>query len=416
MGLPALSPTMEKGNLIKWTKAEGDAIAPGDIIAEIETDKAVMELEAQDEAVLAKILVAEGTNDIRVGQPIAVTVADADDVAAFADFDAESLQRSAAPAASPARSADDDNDDEQAGEAAGEQPPAAERASSAPAGGRALPAGFAPLGLPALSPTMEQGNLVAWRKAVGDTIAPGDIIAEIETDKAVMEFEAQEDGVLAQILVPEGTSGVKVGDPIAIITEDEDADLSQVKDFTADDLRSAGDSGEPAASKKAAPEAKAPPKKEQPKQSQPKQSQPSPAQHAPAADGERVNASPYARRILREAGVTPQQLGGGSGPRNRIVARDLEGKDLQQLTARSAAPAATQSGEKASSKSQMSSGKCPVSACIDVAKLTSSSLSSFLFSSSSYLSLSFPQAPSNLANCRTRRFRTRTCAASLRSG
>src|SRR5476651_189499 len=83
--MPALSPTMEKGNLSKWLKKEGDPVKPGDVIAEIETDKATMEVEAVDEGTLGKILVPEGTNDVAVNTPIATILAEGEDASALKD-------------------------------------------------------------------------------------------------------------------------------------------------------------------------------------------------------------------------------------------------------------------------------------------------------------------------------------------
>ncbi|CAM9358662.1 unnamed protein product [Choristocarpus tenellus] len=91
VGMPALSPTMTHGGIGKWLKAEGDEIAPGDLICQLETDKATMDFEAQDDSFLAKILLAEGTQNVTVGTPICVTVDDAESVSAFKDFVAESV-------------------------------------------------------------------------------------------------------------------------------------------------------------------------------------------------------------------------------------------------------------------------------------------------------------------------------------
>src|SRR5499433_2689878 len=99
--MPALSPTMEKGNLAKWLKKEGDKIAPGDVIAEIETDKATMEVEAADEGVLAKIVVPEGTADVPVNELIAVLAGEGEDVKAAASA-AKSAAAAPAPAPKPA--------------------------------------------------------------------------------------------------------------------------------------------------------------------------------------------------------------------------------------------------------------------------------------------------------------------------
>src|SRR5438034_7915241 len=99
--MPALSPTMEKGNLAKWLKKEGDAVKSGDVIAEIETDKATMEVEAVDEGTLGKILVPEGTNDVAVNTPIAVILAEGEDAAALGDGGAPARQQQSAEAATP---------------------------------------------------------------------------------------------------------------------------------------------------------------------------------------------------------------------------------------------------------------------------------------------------------------------------
>src|SRR5436853_3961930 len=99
--MPALSPTMEKGNLAKWLKKEGEAVKPGDVIAEIETDKATMEVEAIDEGTLGKILVPEGTNDVAVNTPIAMILAEGEDAGAVKEGAAAGKPKQAAPAAPP---------------------------------------------------------------------------------------------------------------------------------------------------------------------------------------------------------------------------------------------------------------------------------------------------------------------------
>ncbi len=163
--------------------------------------------------------------------------------------------------------------------------------------------------MPALSPTMEEGTLAKWLVKEGDSVQSGDLLAEIETDKATMEFEAVDDGVIGKILVPEGTEGVKVNTPIAILLEEgEDADTSiEVAPAT-----EPGDKAAPAGG----PEAPAP--------SAPT-SAPAPA--APAgtrvsANGGRIFASPLARRIAAEKGIDLAAIS-GSGPRGRIVKADV---------------------------------------------------------------------------------------------
>ena len=161
--------------------------------------------------------------------------------------------------------------------------------------------------MPALSPTMEEGTLAKWLVKEGDTVSSGDLIAEIETDKATMEFEAVDEGVVGKILVAEGTEGVKVNTPIAVMLEDgESADVI-------------GEASAPAPTA-AAPAAAA-----------------APAPAAPAAsDGSRVFASPLARRIAADKGLDLSIIK-GSGPRGRIVKADVENATTQPAAA---APAA----------------------------------------------------------------------------
>ena len=153
--------------------------------------------------------------------------------------------------------------------------------------------------MPALSPTMEEGTLAKWLVKEGDTVKAGDLMAEIETDKATMEFEAVDEGVIAKIVVAEGTDGVKVGTVIAVL---------------------AGE-GEDAASV-SAPKAEAP-KAGAPKAEAAPAAAPAPAPAAaPKADGDRVKASPLARRIAAEKGVDLSGVS-GSGPNGRIVKADV---------------------------------------------------------------------------------------------
>ncbi|PTQ08196.1 pyruvate dehydrogenase complex dihydrolipoamide acetyltransferase [Sphingomonas oleivorans] len=171
--------------------------------------------------------------------------------------------------------------------------------------------------MPALSPTMEEGTLARWLVKEGDVVSSGDILAEIETDKATMEFEAIDEGTVRKIVVPEGTDGVKVGTVIAlIIGEDEDASAAPVE----------------IAAPKAAPtpEAKAEPAPAAPV--------PAPAASKPAAKNGRVNASPLARRLAEQQGIDLATLA-GSGPNGRIVKADLAGAKPAAPLARAEAPA-----------------------------------------------------------------------------
>ncbi|MGO8908622.1 MAG: pyruvate dehydrogenase complex dihydrolipoamide acetyltransferase [Bradyrhizobium sp.] len=197
--------------------------------------------------------------------------------------------------------------------------------------------------MPALSPTMEKGNLAKWLKKEGDKVKSGDVIAEIETDKATMEVEAVDEGTIAKILIPEGTQDVAVNDVIAVLAGD------------GEDVKSAG-AGAASAPPKAAPAAPAPaaapPAAPPPPSAAAAAKAPAPAAASPAPQATsvpqvnghaRTFSSPLARRLAREAGIELARIN-GSGPHGRVIARDVEearsGKGLK-------APAAAPTGAPA---------------------------------------------------------------------
>ncbi|RWX75587.1 pyruvate dehydrogenase complex dihydrolipoamide acetyltransferase [Neorhizobium lilium] len=169
--------------------------------------------------------------------------------------------------------------------------------------------------MPALSPTMEEGNLSKWLVKEGDTVKSGDVLAEIETDKATMEVEAVDEGVVAKLVVPAGTEGVKVNALIAILAAD------------GEDVAAAAAGGD-AAPKAEAPKAEAAPSA---KASEPApqaaapvaDKAPAPSTPAPSADGKRVFSSPLARRLAKEAGLDLAAVS-GSGPHGRVIKADVE--------------------------------------------------------------------------------------------
>ena len=176
--------------------------------------------------------------------------------------------------------------------------------------------------MPALSPTMEKGNLARWLKKEGDKIKSGDVIAEIETDKATMEYEAVDEGTLAKIVVPEGTQDVAVNSVIAVLAGE------------GEDVKAAASAAKAAPAK--APEKKAEaapakqPRQETPRVAAPPVQKPSPvtapkaaAETPLVAHGNRVFSSPLARRLAKEAGIDLGRIQ-GSGPHGRIVARDID--------------------------------------------------------------------------------------------
>jgi pyruvate dehydrogenase E2 component (dihydrolipoamide acetyltransferase) len=192
--------------------------------------------------------------------------------------------------------------------------------------------------MPALSPTMEEGKLSKWLVKEGDTVKSGTILAEIETDKATMEFEAVDEGTIGKILVPEGSEGVKVNAPIAVLLEEGEKPGAAVDIGTAmKDIK--------AAVTAEAPKAEAPPGAGGAKKIETVEAPKAAAAPAPKAssDGARVFASPLAKRIAADKGVDIAGLT-GTGPRGRIVKSDVENAKPGAAKPAAGAPAATGGG------------------------------------------------------------------------
>ncbi|XP_043481795.1 dihydrolipoyllysine-residue acetyltransferase component of pyruvate dehydrogenase complex-like [Leptopilina heterotoma] len=316
--MPSLSPTMETGTIVKWMKKEGDPIAPGDALADIQTDKAVITMEFDDESIFAKIIVKEGVKDIKVGDLIALVV-DADE-----DWKSVEMPDSASSSASA--------------------PSTAPAATSAPVEAAEPPPGQQNVAMPALSPTMTSGTIVKWLKQEGDGIEPGDAIAEIQTDKAVMTFEMDEEGVIAKFLVPEGAQA-EVGQLIAIVVE-KGMDLKSVVVPVVTKPAAAG----------ASPAAKAP--------------APEKATSAPAASSPSSKPPPSGqvyglavKRLLEEYGLSSGSVKGTGRP-NRLLKSDvltfIQSNNVQKLTLKSgteSTPGATKTAESfVSTRTRRSTG------------------------------------------------------------
>ncbi|MEF3046624.1 pyruvate dehydrogenase complex dihydrolipoamide acetyltransferase [Pseudotabrizicola sp. L79] len=185
--------------------------------------------------------------------------------------------------------------------------------------------------MPALSPTMEEGTLAKWLVKEGDEVKSGQILAEIETDKATMEFEAVDEGIIGKILIAEGSAGVKVNTPIAVLLEDgEEMGATPAP-------KAAAAPAAPAAPATAAPAAATPA-----------------APAATTATGTRVFASPLARRIAKDKGIDLTKVS-GTGPHGRIVRADVEGLSATPASAPAAAPAPAATAP-ASAKAAVASG------------------------------------------------------------
>ena len=292
INMPRLSDTMEEGTVASWLKQVGDKIEEGDILAEIETDKATMEFESFHEGTLLHIGVQAGET-APVDVLLAIIGEEGEDVSALLNADA------------PA-----------------EEVKAEAETTTAPAEAAAIPEGVEIINMPRLSDTMEEGTVASWLKQVGDAVEEGDILAEIETDKATMEFESFFSGVLLHI-------GIQVGETAAVdtllaIIGPEGTDVAAILAAPA------------AAPKAAAPEpapVTAPVQTEIPVETTAVAAAVAPPVAVTTSSG-RIMASPLAKKIAKEKGID-LNLVTGTGESGRIVKRDVE-----QFTP-AAAPAAS---------------------------------------------------------------------------
>ena len=281
--MPRLSDTMEEGTVAKWLKKVGDKIEEGDILAEIETDKATMEFESFHEGTLLHIGIQEGD-----GAPVDAMLA----IIGDKGEDISGLLQGNASADTPGASAPS--------EAAGK--PAPEPAGPVKGNAAAIPEGVEVVTMPRLSDTMEEGTVASWIKKVGDRVEEGDILAEIETDKATMEFESFYSGTLLHIGIQEGGSAPV--DALLAIIGPEGTDISAIL--------SAGTSPAEPGPSETAPAAEPEPVAG---------SAAAPA--TPAGSEGRIFVSPLARKMAEEKGIDLSEVS-GSGDQGRIIKRDIE--------------------------------------------------------------------------------------------
>jgi pyruvate dehydrogenase E2 component (dihydrolipoamide acetyltransferase) len=308
INMPRLSDTMTEGTVATWLKKVGDKVSEGDMLAEIETDKATMEFESFNEGTLLYIGIQAGET-APIDSLLAIIGDEGEDISAL-------IAGNAAPA--PAK-----EETPVATEVKKEE--TATTAAATTATTAALPAGVIVVTMPRLSDTMTEGTVATWLKKVGDKVSEGDMLAEIETDKATMEFESFNEGTLLYIGIQEGQSAPI--DSLLAIIGPEGTDISGI----AENYTKGG----------AAPTAAV--ATEEAKSAPAVQAAPI-VQEAPA-DGQRVLASPLAKKIASEKGIQLTQVK-GSGENGRITKSDVENFTPQAAaaapTTASAAPAKTE--------------------------------------------------------------------------
>ncbi|AKK74069.1 pyruvate dehydrogenase [Chryseobacterium gallinarum] len=298
--MPRLSDTMTEGKVAKWHKKVGDKVKEGDILAEIETDKAVQDFESEVEGTLLYVGVEEGG------------AAAVDSVLAIIGNEGEDISGLTGGAAAPAAASEEKKSEEQPKTEA----PATESATAE------VPAGVEVITMPRLSDTMTEGKVAKWHKNVGDTVKEGDLLAEIETDKAVQDFESEFNGVLLKQGVEEG--GAAPVDAVLAIIGPEGTDVSAVGA-----PKAASQASEKPAEQKA--EAKT-------------EEKAAPAANTSSSD--RIAISPLAKKMAQDKGVDINSVQ-GSGENGRIVKKDIENYQPSQAKPAASAPAASAAAQVA---------------------------------------------------------------------
>ncbi|AZB16626.1 biotin/lipoyl-binding protein [Chryseobacterium indologenes] len=298
--MPRLSDTMTEGKVAKWHKKVGDKVKEGDILAEIETDKAVQDFESEVEGTLLYVGVEEGAAAV------------VDSVLAIIGKEGEDISGLTGGAAASTTDSEEKKSEEQ---------PKAEAQVAADPAAAEVPAGVEVITMPRLSDTMTEGKVAKWHKNVGDTVKEGDLLAEIETDKAVQDFESEFNGVLLKQGVAEGDAAPV--DSVLAIIGPEGTDVSAVGA-----PKAAAQTSEKPAEQKA--EAKT-------------EEKAAPAANSSSSD--RVAISPLAKKMAQDKGVDINTVQ-GSGENGRIVKKDIENYQPAAQSAASA-PAASAAAQVA---------------------------------------------------------------------
>lgn len=291
--MPRLSDTMTEGKVAKWHKKVGDKVKEGDILAEIETDKAVQDFESEVEGTLLYVGVEEGS------------AAAVDLVLAIIGNEGEDISGLTGGAAAPSAASEDKK----------EEPKTESNTTATEETSAEVPAGVEVITMPRLSDTMTEGKVAKWHKNVGDTVKEGDLLAEIETDKAVQDFESEFNGILLKQGVEEG--GAAPVDTVLAIIGPEGTDVSAV----------------------GAPKAAAKPTDQPAEQKSETKTEEKSVASTANSSSDRVAISPLAKKMAQEKGVDINSVQ-GSGENGRIVKKDIEN---YQPSAKPAASAPTAS-------------------------------------------------------------------------
>lgn len=290
--MPRMSDTMEEGVVANWLKKVGDEVSSGDILAEVETDKATMELESYEDGVLLHVAVDNG-GSVAVDAPLYIIGEKGEDISDLRkEFENPSSGKK------EEKESKKETDDSAEEESSGEEIDVSD-----------IPAKV--IKMPLMSDTMTEGTIAAWHKNVGDKVESGDLLAEIETDKATMELESYDDGVLLYRGAEEGNS-VAVDGLLAIVGEKGSDYEALIKNFKSE--KSSSSNGEEKTTESSTKEKK---------QESPTQGKKDTGTTQDADDDSRIKASPLAKKLAKDKGIALKNVN-GSGPNGRIVKKDIE--------------------------------------------------------------------------------------------
>ena len=300
INMPRLSDTMEEGTVAAWLKKVGDKIEEGDILAEIETDKATMEFESFHEGTLLYIGIKEGETT-KVDELLAIIGEEGEDISALIDGGSNKKEDKSADKESEKSDSEEDSDDKDSNEKEDSDE---------------LPEGVIVVTMPRLSDTMEEGTVATWLKKEGDTVEEGDMLAEIETDKATMEFESFQSGTLLYIGLQEGDTA-KVDALLAIIGP-KGTDVSGI----AENYKTGG-SDKKSEKKDDAPKKESADSNKKETAATSLKEGSKEVSSSSSSDSSRVFVSPLAKKMAEEKGINLSQVK-GSGENGRIIKRDIE--------------------------------------------------------------------------------------------
>jgi len=314
--MPRLSDTMTEGVIAAWHKKVGDPVKKGDLLAEVETDKATMDLESYKDGTLLYVGTDKG-GKVQVNELLAIIGAPGEDISSL-------VKGGGAAAPAPAAAADQKAAPAPA-QTQATAPTSAPAATAAPAAqGEDISKLEGVILMPRLSDTMTEGVIADWHKKVGDTVKKGEVLADIETDKATMELESYKDGKLLHIGAQKGEK-IAVNDLLAVIGDESKVDLQKIVAFAKNKGVAAPVAAGTAQAAGTAAQATAPAANG---------AVPASGGMSVSADG-RIKASPLAKKVAAEKGIDITQIA-GSGDNGRIVKKDVD----SFVPGKAAAPAA----------------------------------------------------------------------------